>query len=380
MAIIAKEEIDQLIEHHNSASISIYIPTHRVGKEVSQKQDALQLKNELKAVVNKLEDHGYQGRDIQHLLKPAYDLLEDTGFWNQQSDGLVLFLSEDFSRHFSVPIHFEPFSYVSSEFYVKPLLPLVANEDRFFILSLKLDEVKFYEGSAYEMQDVFVKDLTPERLEDVVGYDFKEKSLQFRGGHDSQGRAMYHGHNVANDEDKEEIRKYLRAVNDGLMKMLHDEKAPLVVACTDYLFPIYKEVNTYNKLYEKAILKNPSEMDRLALHSLAKELLSPEMENAKVTKVDKLNECLGTPKASTDIKEIIPAAIAGKVDALFLEKGVEYFGIYNPNDNDVSTTEEMINGSVSLTNMAASEVYSHGGKVFITEGEEISGAQAVYRY
>ncbi|QJD94859.1 hypothetical protein HH214_02675 [Mucilaginibacter robiniae] len=47
MDLISKEEFAELINYHGENCISIYIPTHRAGVEVNEKQDAIVFKNAL---------------------------------------------------------------------------------------------------------------------------------------------------------------------------------------------------------------------------------------------------------------------------------------------------------------------------------------------
>jgi hypothetical protein len=52
--MITKKELLQLSGAHDSFCISIYIPTHRAGKETLNGMDARNLKNQLKGVNQKL--------------------------------------------------------------------------------------------------------------------------------------------------------------------------------------------------------------------------------------------------------------------------------------------------------------------------------------
>lgn len=384
MALISKQQIDELVNVHDTDCLSIFIPTHRYGVDVSQGKDTLALKNQLKEVRHKLETKGKDQRGINELLRPIEELLEDKQFWSYQSDGLAIFRSNAYFRKFVVPVHFEAFNYLSHEFYIKPVMPLLADDERFFVLALKLDEVSFYEGSDYSMQDVIIEDITPTRLEEVVGFDYEQKSLQFRGQQEGMGHAMFHGHGKATDERKNEILRYCRAVNDGLMTMLHDEKPPLVVACLEYLFPIYKEVNSYTNLFPKAITKNPAELEVPLLHEHARELLRPYFDKKRQEKLELFSQFNETDRTSSDISEIVPAALEGKIDALFLENKADIFGIYNPNKNEVTTEQEHTEGNVSLMNLAATQVYLQGGQIYLLDKEDMnwnsSKVHALYRY
>ena len=59
------------------------------------------------------------------------------------------------------------------------------------------------------------------------------------------------------DDTKENLLKYFRLIDRGLHDLFEDERAPLVLAGVEYLFPIYREANTYPRLIEEGIPGNP---------------------------------------------------------------------------------------------------------------------------
>lgn len=382
MAILSKKEIAELSKVHDKSCISIFIPTHRAGQEVLQQQDSLALKNQLKDVSTKLKAQGFTAKEIKELLLPAEELMEDKGFWRHQSDGLAIFIANGFFHKHTLPIRFEAFNYVSNEFYLKPLMPMFAGDGRFFILSLNQGEVNFYEGSRHSITEVYIDDLTPSRLEERVGFDYKEKSLQFRSQQEGQGNAIFHGQG-ANDEDKNEILRYFRAINDGLMTMLHDETPPMVVACLDHLFPIYQKVNDYKEMLDKHISGNPSNMDWHTLHEKAWSIVQPHFDKERQEKIEQFKQLEGT-QASSTVDQVVPAALNGKVDTLFLQNSTDIWGIYQPEKNKVEVHKEHNAPNVSLMNLAAINVFQQGGKVYLMEEEDMpdsmSEINALYRY
>ncbi|EAR17056.1 hypothetical protein [Robiginitalea biformata] len=384
MTLLTKEEVIELSGMHAPTCISIYIPTHRSGQEVLEKKDPLALKNQLKEVSQKLTEQGYSDREIEAMLEPATELLEDTEFWRHQSDGLALFLSEGYFKKFTLPLEFEPAHYVSNGFYLVPMMPILTGDGRYFILTLDLEGVKLYEGTRYSITEVVVDDLTPSRLQDRVGYDYEEKFLQFRSQQEGSGHALFHGHGEGEADHKNEILRYFRAVNDGLMQLLHDEQQPLVVVCLDYLFPIYREANDYQHLMESHIAINPEDLDVLSLHDRTWNLVAPHFETERKAKAGSYQQALGSKKATPDIRDIVPAALDGRVEALFLREGEDTWGLYNREARETKIHEEPREASVSLFNLAAGETYRQSGTVYVLPDEEMpdehSAVCALFRY
>lgn len=377
MAIITREDIHKLAQVHDANCVSIFIPTHRSGQEVLQEKDVIVLKNQLKEVSNKLEGQGLNPNEVKAFLKPVRDLLDDRSFWRYQSDGLALFLTDDTFEKFTLPVRFEAFNYVSNEYYLKPLMPMFGGDGRFFILALELQDVNFYEGTRYSIAEVYIDDLTPSRLQDRVGYDYREKFLQFRSQQEGQGNALFHGHGDPEADRKDEIKKYFRAINDGLMEMLHDEDPPMVVASLDHYFPIYEEVNDYKNLAKDHISGNPSDVDILALHEKAWSLLRPEFEEEKKKKIARYEELFTTDKTSSDIKHIVPAAVDGRIDALFLQNRSEAWGIYNPASREVELHDTHHAANVSLLNLAAVKTFLKKGRVYLLEKDEMPNPESI---
>ncbi|MDG1729497.1 MAG: hypothetical protein P8K68_07845 [Algibacter sp.] len=384
MAILTKQDIEQLSSIHSAFCISIFIPTHRAGKEVIEKLDAKALKNELKAVKTKLGKEELSVKEIDDLVHPIQQLIDNTGFWRYQSDGLAIFLSKSFFKAFTVPVRFEAFNYVANSFYLSPLMPMFVGDGSFYLLTLELEDVKLYEMTRHSITDVIVNDLIPARLEESVGYDYEEKNLQFRTQKEGYGAATFHGHAESDRARKNEITRHFRAIDKGLMTILNDKKLPMLIASQDYLFSIYKKVNTYKHLQKNHITNDPVETDKFLLHEIAWEMMAPVFDEERKEKIEAFKQYEGKGKTSSDIKQIVPAAFHGKIDTLFIENREDIFGIYHTKKEKVEIRKNLEKTNVSLLNMAAIKTFLQDGKVYLLEKDDMpnpySKINALYRY
>lgn len=389
MPILTREQFEKLAKFDNNPCISIFMPTDRQGKDVLQEKDKIQLKSQWKKVYEKLKDMGLPQDKIDHIGKPLETLLDDGNFWRHQSDGLAIFLADGFMEKFTVPVNFESFTYISDHFYLKPLIPMFSGDTRFYLLELQQDKVKLYEANMYSIGEVDIHDLTPERLEDRVGYDYEEKHRKHKTqrnniGANPGGVSTQHGYDAANRDEKNEILRFFRAIDKGLHEVLREEKVPLVVACQDYLFPIYEEANTYKHLYNKPVPGNPQDYENMfALHAAALNVLEPHFNKEKEQKMTQFRE-MNPSRTATSVSEIIPAIYEGKVDTLFLQNREDIWGNYNENMASVDVHDEQSSANMSLMNLAAVKVMEQGGKVYLIENEfmpeKSSKMNAVYRY
>lgn len=382
---VKKGDLMRLSQYHNTSCISIYIPTHRAGIEALNGQDALNLKNQIKLIRSKLTEQGKSVRDIEKIVDPVLSLVDDADFWRHQSGGLVVFVAEDIFEKYPVPVIFEPVTYLSSEFYLKPLFPLYNEFGHYFLLSLKKDEVKFYEGNKYGLTEIDVTGIVPSRLEDAVGYDYEQKQLQFRtlGGFNKPG--AFHGHGDTSSKDENELLVYFREIDRGIMTRLHDQQQPpLLLCCLEHYYPVYIQAATHRNIFPQHIPYNPADLDKRSLHKKAWELLEPFFEQSLLNRKERFLIGIDKGKASLNIREIIPAAIAGRIDTLFIEKNTEVFGVYDLTTGGISVQEQQNMANVSLTNLAAKKVFEQGGYIYLLEKHEMpdgsTGINALFRY
>jgi hypothetical protein len=197
---------------------------------------------------------------------------------------------------------------------------------------------------------------------------------------------MYHGAGEGKAEELNEMKRYFRAVNDGIMTMLHDDqKPPLVVCCQDFQFPVYKEVSTYQNLYKEHVSGNPEDKNINQLHEETWSLLQAYFSKSREEKLNLYAEHIGTGKASADINMIIKAAIEGRIDSLFVQNGAEIFGEYDSKSQEANIQSELTNDNISLLNLIALKVFKKGGNIFIMEKEDMPDknhkkVNALYRY
>ncbi|MFW5886977.1 MAG: hypothetical protein ACOCUL_04395 [Bacteroidota bacterium] len=373
--IMTRDQFFRLADYHGLNCISIFLPTFRAGQEVDSHKGELRLKNLMKELNNKLEEKGLKIREIEQIMKPLQELLEDVHFWRNQSDGLAIFLNDGNMETYTTPIHFDEFIYVSDHYYLKPLVSLFSDNGKFYLLALSLKEVRFFEGSRHAITEIDVGDIVPGQLEDVVGYDYEDKTVQFRTGHggspaQKDAGAAFHGHGDGKDDEIYETVRFFRAVNEGIMKLLHDQKDPLVLACIEKYKSMYKKANTYKYLHSDFVDRNPDEDDPVFLHELAWEIVKEDFKKERKEKTAQFLDLSAGGKTSGDLKDIIPAAVDGRIDTLFIQPGKEEYGIYNHETHEVLIGDKH-ESDAGLFNMAVVHTLKNGGQVFKCDPEEM---------
>ncbi len=385
--MINDKKFRELAEQEGKHMVSIYIPTYR---DSHNQEDRLRLKNALNDAREELERRAMSEKEATQFLQKGYGLLDQERFFSYLSDGMALFFGEDYFHHEIMPVNFNPYIFVGHKFFLRPLLPVLGGEDRFFLLAISQKDVRFFEGHKYSITPVKIEDLMPTSMEEAFEFGDVTDHLQHHSGqgvrHGKQPpqSAMFHGHGQGNDDRSDDIKVFLQHVDKGLMEMLYDEKPPMVIAAVDSLVPLYKEVNNYKYLLEESVSGNPDREDPVALHEKAWEIVKKHLNNQRKEDAGRFEAEMARDKASAYLYDIVPAAINGKVDTLFLNKDEYSYGTFKEKENTIELHEERKGNEPELLDLAAVKTYLQGGRVHIVQRNEMpaptANLNAIYRY
>jgi hypothetical protein len=383
MELFPREELKTLVKRREGPCVSIYMPTHRAFPET--KQDPIRFKNLLRQAEERLKAVGLRSPDAKKLLKPARALIKDGLFWQYQGDGLATFISSDGFYHYRLPLKFDELLVVTDRCHIKPLLSLIGLDGRFYILALSQNEGKFFQCTRHSVREVELKNV-PRSLGEALKYDDPERQLQFHTRAPAAGgerAAMFHGQGVGKDDTKDNILRFFHLLDKGLYALIGKENAPLVLAGVDYLFPIYREANSYPHILQEGVLGNPEGTKPEALHEQAWEIVEPYFLKAREEAFSRYRQFAGTERASNRIGEILPGAYDGRIDTLFAAVGTQQWGFFDPKTRRLHLHSEPEPGDEDLLDLAAVHTYLNGGTVYALKPEEMpdqAPLAAVFRY
>ncbi|NIV98012.1 hypothetical protein GWN26_02195, partial [Candidatus Saccharibacteria bacterium] len=72
----------------------------------------------------------------------------------QKSRGLAIFLGKDIEKIYRVPINLEEEVFIGQKFHIKPLLPILNNDDHFYLLALSQENAQLWRGSRLNLEKV----------------------------------------------------------------------------------------------------------------------------------------------------------------------------------------------------------------------------------
>lgn len=389
MTLFSLDELKQLVENSQKPCISLYMPTQKAGPEV--RQNPIRFKNLIRQIEERLDAMGIRHTEAVDFLQPGRDL-DTAEFWENQDHGLAIFISENIFRYYHLPMECQELVVVSDQFHLKPLLHLINNDGRFFILALSQDNIRFFEATRYTIDEVEVENM-PKSLDEALQYDETSKDGQFRIGtskggtsNSSQQPGQFHGQGSPDrDKHQEDILQFFQRINDCLHEKLRDEKSPLVLAGVEYLFAIYKQANSYQHLEDEGINVNVDIIKPQELHDKTWPIIEPLFSQLQEQVMELYQQLAGeqTGKASDDIKEIIPAAYYQRIDSLFVPVGRQIWGEFNPDTMNLDLHSEPKPNDEDMLDFAAIHTLLNGGTVYAIEPEKLPNnamAAAIFRY
>ncbi len=370
METLSKDDLKALVQKRNDLCISLYMPTERSGAETQQNQ--IRFKNLLREAEERLVASGMKPQDGKTFFEKAQLLVNNVLFWRQQRDCLALFLSSDVFLHYNLPLHIPEIVVVTDRFHIKPLLPVFSANEQFYVLALSQNEVKLYEGNLISLQEVKLEGL-PQGVNDALQADEPEKQVRFRSGGAGGGdrSSMMSGHGADIEDTKDNLLRYFRQVDRVLKDFLKETRVPLIMAGVDYLFPIYREVNSYTDLLDETINGNPKGITGELLHKEAWRIVSARYDQKIKEAVGLFQQSQGTGLTSSDIQDILPAAHHGRIGVLFVPLEKQLWGSFTPDTETINFYDTPVTGGEDLFDLAAIQTYLNGGSVFALPPEDI---------
>ena len=377
METFTRRDLQALMEPRDGWCVSIYMPTQRKGAD--QQQNPVRLKNLIREAQRLLSGSEVEVSQAKGLLAPARELLAQHDFWQHQSDGLAVFLTADLFRNYRLPVPFEEKVVAARRFDVRPLLPLLATDGRFYVLAIAKESVRLLRGSRFSIDEVRVEGM-PATIEEALNEEVPGSQLQFRveAPQRSGKRAVtFYGHGGEDDYEKDKLLRFFRTVDHTLHSFLADKRAPLVLAGVGYLHPIYRKANTYPHLAADGIDESPRTLGEQQLHDRAWAVVEPFFLEVQRQALARYRQLAGTGHTASSVEQIVPLAYQGGVECLLVAQDARQWGTYDPTAHHTRLHEQERPGDDDLLSFAALHTLLHKGAVYVLLQEAIpDSAQA----
>jgi Bacterial archaeo-eukaryotic release factor family 3 len=179
--------------------------------------------------------------------------------------------------------------------------------------------------------------------------------------------------------------QYFNLADKALLRYM-DRDVPVVLAGVEYLLPRYKETTEHPKVLDEGLTGNPEGLSPDELRDMAWEIVEPVLTADRRRAAERYGDLQGTGRASSRYEEILPAAHDGRIDTLFVARGVRLWGNYDEKKREVRLQENQDlarKGGEDLLDLAAVQTFLNGGKVYAVPQQEVPDGQAMaalFRY
>lgn len=338
-------------------------------------------KNAIRDIAKKLNEIAFVG-DIPQLVRPIRDFaaaVEAEGIWAQT---IILFRSPDLFRWFLLPEAVNNTISVEERFQIRPLLAALTNEQRFCLLALSRRNIRLFYCTHHHAEEASLRGLAPQDIRTWMGtwkpdHVLNNRAVAGPAAGSSKGVAF----TTSRDREREDeyLAHFYAEVDRGIASMLRRDGAPLVVAGVEEEVTIYRRVNTYPRLLERAVNGSPDGMEDPVLYGLAREITRDVPSEPLAKTLARFERYRDSARISTDARQIIPAAWEGRVADLVFSRSAEQRGVVTVGNLQVETGD---NGE-DLLNACALWTIQRGGQAFALREHDMplpGAAAAVFRY
>ncbi len=380
MTEVKLETLKDLIQCQESPCVSVYMSTTAVHKGEFKKLE-IEFKNLLQEVEEKLKTNwDFKQRDVDKFLEGAAALAADSNFWQEQKEGLAVFISPDRFEHFKLAVDTYDKSHVSYNFNLKQLIAELRDNQEYYLLALSPNHNQLYQASRNNIEELTVEEL-PLNLKEFLNLD-DEAAEKYQSINTAGGSSVFHGQGAASDDDNEDLLHYLKEIDRVInLKLKEEEKnSYLVIAADDSVFNLYKNINNYDKLLGENLSGNAQQMNKKELREKSWKLVEKHLHDYLKDVKDRYLELKAGDKTSSELEDIVEASHYSKIDTLLLNKNAEKAGVFLEDENEIKL---MDNKDYDLYNFAAVQTIKNGGDVYALEKEEMpenADILAIYRY
>jgi hypothetical protein len=382
MGVLTKSGLLDLLNWPGDCFASLYLPKEPVG--AAKLADQIRYKNLLRRSQDGLRDRGCSPAEVQKMIEPARALFNEPQILETASGGLAVFLAQNRFEAWNLPFACGEQCVVAGHPLIVPLLP-IQSDTAYFVLAISQNWIRLLRGTQYRLDEIEVPDM-PTDMEDALGYDRREGMFQTHSGRPQlRGKesAVFHGQGGLADVKKNELASFFREVDRAVAGYLKGRSESLLFAGVDYLFPIYREVNSYPHLAPMYIAGNPELLSHHELRKRAWPVLESLMRGQTAAAMAKYWDGIARDEASNRLEDVLVAAHAGAIETLFIDPSVRRIGTFAPESSSMRIDEQPHPDSEDLINLAALLVLRSSGSVELIESGNIPGGgavAAVYRY
>jgi hypothetical protein len=357
----------------SSEFVSLYLPTHRAGREVTQ--DPVLLRRLVASATEEVTD--------DRLLGAAASLVDDREFWAHGSAGLAVLAGADATTAIRLSEPPRELVVVSDRAHVKPLIAAVARRVEFDVLAMSRHAVRLITVNGSRALETEVAGL-PTSLPEALQWDDRERQVQSHSGTRvgrGQVTAAFHGQGGGHDVRDVDLDRYLHLVDRAVHEHRSGSTRPLVLAGVDETVAVYRKLTRCAHVHDEYVAGNPDQLRAAELADRARQFVPPAAADAERAARESFEA--GATATVDTVEPAVIAAAAGQVASVFVPGDTEYWGRFRPGHRLLEEHPAREPGDHDLADVAAAETLRHGGQAFVVPAVDLPGvgtAAATLRY
>lgn len=312
---------------------------------------------------------------IEALLEPLDGFSAFPEGFGQAGRGLALFSDGEKSLALALSEAPAPSAHVDFSFRVETVLPQIQGRDRFYLLQLAQHGIRLWDCDTVAWSGIPLEDIETD-IRDLPQFESAEYQALFHtisGGGSHGARSSYSGIGPGDKRDlKREIIGFFRQIDHGLRGKLAGRGQPLILAGAEFLFPLYRRVNTYAGLAEADLPGHPESMgSEMDLHRRAVALIQAEERKARRSALAVYGENLSSPLSCSGYTDLVPCAAEGRLTHLFLAEGSLQWGDFEPGTGRTLLYDGFRDGAMDLAALACIHALRNGAVVYSVPRDEM---------
>jgi hypothetical protein len=183
-------------------------------------------------------------------------------------------------------------------------------------------------------------------------------------------KGVLFGTSTDHEREDEYLAHFFNEIDKGVQSILHNETAPLVLTGVEKAIALYRTVNTYPHLWEKAVHGSPDGFTHRELYQRALDIMTQSFCEPLQKALADFERRRNLGRAFLRADDIVKAAFEGRVSDLLLSDDAEYRGVWNKETFEIQTNPQ--DGiREDLLNTAALQTLLHGGRVFALRRQDM---------
>ncbi|MFD2552406.1 hypothetical protein ACFSQP_11315 [Bizionia sediminis] len=343
--------------------ISIIMNTHRT--KPGYLKDALALKNLIKEAENRLL--AATSKQQTDVLVNKLEALADKIEHDHNLDSLMLFVNEDVSECIKLPLPVTDRVVLDTTFATRDLVRAMHTESNYYVLVLSQDKVRFIEA------------LNDKVVQEFAGV-FPMENTQFPTRNNTEP--------VVSSRQRQLIAEFFNQVDKEVNKIRQQNPLPVLICTVEENYSEYLKIaDEKHSIIDTFLSRNRITEKDHAIVADAYEVIKTYNRNNTIARKEALQKAISDGRFLNDISDIWKALNKGRVQTLFIEKGLYQPAIIKPDSLEVIVVSEFQRTDSNVIDDIYDEMIEinmrYGGDVvFMPKGEleAYNGFVAITRY